>query len=779
MPEISVIIPTYQHGDTIAACLDSIFGQMFKDIEVIVVNDGSTDDTDEAVKPYLDRIQYKKIPNSGAPKARNIGFELSKGRFVIFCDADLILKPEMLQTLHDALKANPIAAYAYGGFRFGFGRFKGLVWDEARLRKLNYIHTSALIRREAFVGFDESIKKFQDWDLWLTMLEQKKTGVAVDKILFSAKPRKAGMSWWMPKCLYSPFFKAIGIRFKSVTRYDEAAKIIAKKHGLDLVQTNDGGKLWLVFLAIFALSAAAFGHPWVGTIASLVFLALTIAASLNDLIYGAGAILAEFVFGSLAGRTLAISFAGHALSLRIALFAVVGAIWLIRILQKRLRLPSQNILIGVIVMLAVVGWGVANGLLHGVSFSKVFSDANAYFALPLIWIFSSAVKNERDQAWLKKILKHGVIALSIVTIAALYFFSHKFLNAAGVFAYKWLRDSRIAEITALDNGTYRVFIQSQLFCLFAFIMIALRGQTPYQTEKGSVPVYGAVFKRWAWGILPASALVISSSRSFALGIGAAVIIWLVLLVSSSRGAERRGISTSLNQLRDSSPYEVSSLPKGAKQQSGLGMTAGKIAIFAIAGVIIFFIAIKLPLPAPRSQRSFEDMLLSKNVSQRDAAVASRWSLIKVLDAKIMEAPLLGSGFGATVTYMSSDPRIISTTGGTYTTSAFEWNYHDILVKMGILGLLAYGYLLFAIFLALWRSDKRERNWLVPSFFALIVLNAVSPFLNHPLGIGYLALLLALAERKRGEPAPVMAAEPVRSPAPALAAAPGLAMLSEE
>jgi O-antigen ligase len=310
-------------------------------------------------------------------------------------------------------------------------------------------------------------------------------------------------------------------------------------------------------------------------------------------------------------------------------------------------------------------------------------------------------------------------------------------------------------------------------------MIALRGQTPYQTEKGSVPVYGAVFKRWAWGILPASALVISSSRSFALGIGAAVIIWLVLLVSSSRGAERRGISTSLNQLRDSSPYEVSSLPKGAKQQSGPGMTAGKIAIFAIAGVIIFFIAIKLPLPAPRSQRSFEDMLLSKNVSQRDAAVASRWSLIKVLDAKIMEAPLLGSGFGATVTYMSSDPRIISTTGGTYTTSAFEWNYHDILVKMGILGLLAYGYLLFAIFLALWRSDKRERNWLVPSFFALIVLNAVSPFLNHPLGIGYLALLLALAERKRGEPAPVMAAEPVRSPAPALAAAPGLAMLSEE
>jgi len=770
MSEISVIIPTYQHGDTIAACLDSIFSQTFKDIEVIVVNDGSTDDTDEVVKQYLDKIIYKKISNSGAPKARNTGFELSKGRFVIFCDADLILKPEMLKMLYDALKENPNAAYAYGGFRFGLGRFKALPWSNERLRKLNYIHTSALIRREDFVGFDESIKKFQDWDMWLSMSEKGRVGVAVNKIFFSAKPRKTGMSWWIPKSLYSPFFKAIGIRFKSVVRYDHAAAIIAKKHGLDFASTNDdGGKLWLVFLAIFAVSAISFGHPWIGTIASLIFLGLTFAASLNQLIYGVGAILAELIFGSLAGKTLSISLLGFSLPLRIALFVVVGAVWLIRIIQGRIRRPQKNIVIGTIVMLAFVGWGMANGLLHGIAPGKVFSDANAYFALPLIWFFASAVKDERDQAWLKKILKHGVIALSILTIAALYFFSHKFLNAAGVFAYKWLRDSRIAEITALDNGTYRVFIQSQLFCVLGFIMVALRGQPPYQGEKGAVPV----IKRWAWGILPASALIISSSRSFALGIGAACFVWLVLLISSSRGAGRRGISTSQNQLRDSLPW--------TKRPYGLRMTVGKIMIFAITGVIIFLIALKLPFPAPRSQRSFEDMLLSKNVSQRDAAVASRWSLIKVLDAKIMESPLFGSGFGATVTYMSSDPRIISTTGGTYTTAAFEWNYHDILVKMGLLGLLAYGYLLYTIFLVLWRSDERERRWLIPAFFALLTLNVVSPFLNHPLGIGYLALLLALAERKQGEPAPIAIAELLKKPSPthAMATAPGLAMMSEK
>ena len=773
MPEISVIIPTYQHGDTIVACLNSIFGQTFKDIEVIVVNDGSTDNTEEILKPYLDKIIYKKIANSGAPKARNTGFGLSYGRFVIFCDADLILKPEMLQTLYDALKENPKATYAYGGFRFGLGRFKALPWSGNRLRKLNYIHTSALIRRDDFIGFDESIKKLQDWDMWLSMMEKGSVGVGVNKMLFSAKPRKTGMSWWMPKALYSPFFKAIGIRFKSVARYDEAAKIIARKHDLDLASTADiGGKLWLGFLAVFAVSAISFGHPWIGTIASLIFLGLTLAASLNQLIYGVGAILAELIFGSLAGKTLAISLPGFSLPLRIALFAVVGAVWLVRILQGRVRLPQKNIMIGTIVMLAVVGWGMANGLLHGIAFKSVFSDANAYFALPLIWFFVSAVKNERDQEWLKKILKHGSIALSIVTIAALYFFSHKFLNSAGVFAYKWLRDSRIAEITALDNGTYRVFIQSQLFCLLAFIMVAFRDK-------------GGAWKRWAWGILPAAALVISSSRSFALGIIAAFIALIILFVIPATA----GIQSSLG--RTAAQYGLD--PHTPEQKLGTGQARRrsgmtkeiwdlikKIIIFFVCGLAIFLLALKLPFPAPRSQRSFEDMLLSKNISQRDAAVASRWALIKALDAKIMETPLLGSGFGTTVTYISSDPRIVSTTGGTYTTAAFEWNYHDILVKMGLLGLLAYGYLLYAIFLVLWRSDERERRWLVPAFFALLMLNVVSPFLNHPLGIGYLALLLALAEKKQGEPAPIAVSELLKSPPPAhaIAAAPGLAMMKE-
>jgi len=143
----------------------------------------------------------------------------------------------------------------------------------------------------------------------------------------------------------------------------------------------------------------------------------------------------------------------------------------------------------------------------------------------------------------------------------------------------------------------------------------------------------------------------------------------------------------------------------------------------------------------------------------------------------MEAPLLGSGFGATVTYQSSDPRIVASTGGSYTTSAFEWNYHDIIIKMGIFGLLAYGYLLWQILSALIKTDPRRRIWLVPAFFALVILNAVSPYLNHPLGIGYLALLLAFAERQPAQALPVAVKVHVRAPVAAAIPA-GAAMIDE-
>ncbi|MFA5047560.1 MAG: glycosyltransferase family A protein [Patescibacteria group bacterium] len=225
-PKISVIIPAYNCAKTIGRCLNGLFAQTLQDFEVIVVNDGSKDDLDGAISPWLARIKYIKQANSGAPTARNNGFKESVGEYVIFFDADIVAKPSLLAKLLKALEGNSDASYAYSSFIFGWKRFKLWPFDAGKLRQMPYIHTSALIRREHFPGFDPSLKKFQDWDLWLTMLEQGHQGVWVNEVLFRAISGGT-MSSWLPSIFYR-----LPIRSKNKDKYFAARDIIKAKHNL-------------------------------------------------------------------------------------------------------------------------------------------------------------------------------------------------------------------------------------------------------------------------------------------------------------------------------------------------------------------------------------------------------------------------------------------------------------------------------------------------------------------------------------------------------------------
>ncbi len=718
MSEISVIIPTYQHAHTIAACLESVLNQTFKDIEIIVIDDGSTDQTVRALEPFRHKIKYERIAHAGAPIARNTGFRLSRGAYVIFCDADVVMAPHMLQKLHDALTEHTQTAFAYTGFKFGWKKFSALSFDADRLKESNFIHTTSLIRRNTFPGFDEGLNKFQDWDLWLTMLRQGSHGIAVQKILFSVEPRRDGMSYWMPKIAYWPLWEALGIVPRAVQRYRDATAVIREKHNLQTTEPRHMQRLWTAFLIVLAVSAVAYRFPLLGTIVCVLILVGTICASLNRLIFGVAIMLAELILGSLGGATLALNIGNTVLPLRIALFLAVGAIWLIRILQGRLRKPPIMLSVGIVSVLIMVGWGIMNGINHGIPWNDVFFDSNAYFALPTILFFISAVEQKSDQRLLRSVLQNGLFALTIITVLILYFFSHIFPNNLSVFIYKWLRDTRIAEITALTGGVYRVFLQSQIFAIFGLLIALLHTR-------------GTQLKTWRWGIVSLITLIISLSRSFILGLIVAMLTVFIMSVTSKR------IIDAFRVYR-------------------------RLAVLLITGTIFFLLVLRFPLPTSRSQESFQEILLSRSISGRDAATASRWSLLPKLNEKIRNAPILGNGFGTSVTYQSSDPRIISTTGGAYTTSAFEWGYHDIVVKLGLFGLLAYGFLLIAILKGLLRAEE-DRLYLIPAFFALLATNIVSPYLNHPLGIGYLALLYALAQTKKAGEIPVRVMVPVRSP----------------
>jgi len=236
---ISIIIPTYQHSNTILETLESIFNQTYQDFEVIIVNDGSTDDTKKKLEiannKWPNRIKVINQEHQGANAARNRGFQESKGDFLFFCDADIVLKKNALEKMIETLKIHPEASYAYSSFKFGWKIFPLWPFNAEKLKKIPYISINSLIRREHFPGFDESLKKFQDWDLWLTMLERGHIGIYIPEVLFAVQPRKIGISAWLPTFLYQIPWHIFPFKFfkpRTIKNYEEGMEIIKEKHKL-------------------------------------------------------------------------------------------------------------------------------------------------------------------------------------------------------------------------------------------------------------------------------------------------------------------------------------------------------------------------------------------------------------------------------------------------------------------------------------------------------------------------------------------------------------------
>lgn len=233
---VSIVIPTYNHADALPALLQSIAKQTHKKIEVIIVDDGSKDDPSKVVNDivatgYPYKVTCLSQANMGAPAARNRGADEAHGDFVMFADADLLLKKNAIEKLINKLQQNPDASYAYASFIFGRKKFKAIEFNEELLKKQNYIHTSALIRKADMIKFDESLKRFQDWDLWLTMLEQGKRGVAVRDVLFKVRITRIGISSWRPKLWYK-IWPIFGWQPKSYSNYSNAKEVIIRKHNL-------------------------------------------------------------------------------------------------------------------------------------------------------------------------------------------------------------------------------------------------------------------------------------------------------------------------------------------------------------------------------------------------------------------------------------------------------------------------------------------------------------------------------------------------------------------
>ena len=183
-PLISVIIPAFNHEEFIGEALDSVLDQTYRNLEVIVVDDGSTDNTKEVLKRYEEEIKYIYQQNRGVSSARNRGIAISRGEFIAFLDADDIWLPEKLEVQLNLMEGEgSIGLVGCGryGMDYSGNTMEGLLGKNYsnHVEFLNQLlignifrggSTGAFVKKECFekVGlFDESMRFGEDWDMWI------------------------------------------------------------------------------------------------------------------------------------------------------------------------------------------------------------------------------------------------------------------------------------------------------------------------------------------------------------------------------------------------------------------------------------------------------------------------------------------------------------------------------------------------------------------------------------------------------------------------------------
>ncbi len=180
MPSISVIIPTYNRATLLSRALDSVLGQTVAPMEIIVIDDGSTDRTKQLIDEHYPQVQYLYQDNTGVSAARNYGIQNAKGDWIAFLDSDDAWLPEKLEKQIRAIQAHPEYKLCHTNeiwIRRGkrvnpmkkHQKYGGHIFHHC-LPLCVISPSSTLIEAGLFkeIGlFDESLPACEDYDLWL------------------------------------------------------------------------------------------------------------------------------------------------------------------------------------------------------------------------------------------------------------------------------------------------------------------------------------------------------------------------------------------------------------------------------------------------------------------------------------------------------------------------------------------------------------------------------------------------------------------------------------
>jgi len=207
MPKVSILMPVYNAGQYLSRALDSILAQGFRDWELILINDGSTDNSESIITQYDDeRIYYIKNPvNLKLIKTLNKGIDYCGGQYIARMDADDICHPDRLKRQVEFLDSKPeclmcgTSAIVIDGNEKKTGKIRNLTDNDYLQISLmfspSFIHPSMMIRSEVLQHnrYDEAYKHVEDYDLWCRIAKQGKIA-NIDSELFEYRWHDSNVS---------------------------------------------------------------------------------------------------------------------------------------------------------------------------------------------------------------------------------------------------------------------------------------------------------------------------------------------------------------------------------------------------------------------------------------------------------------------------------------------------------------------------------------------------------------------------------------------------------
>jgi glycosyltransferase involved in cell wall biosynthesis len=200
-PLVTIVVLCHNYGRFLSEAIDSALAQTYPNVEILVIDDGSTDDSLEVAQRYADRVKVVTQANMGMERTANRGAKEASGDLFCFLSADDVLEPRYVEELAAALAREPEAAYAYCRPRlFGArnGPMRCLPFSAFfMVKRSNFVAGSALCRRSEYLaagGYAEDLGEhaFEDWDLWLRLLERGRRGTYVREPLLRWRRHETG-----------------------------------------------------------------------------------------------------------------------------------------------------------------------------------------------------------------------------------------------------------------------------------------------------------------------------------------------------------------------------------------------------------------------------------------------------------------------------------------------------------------------------------------------------------------------------------------------------------